>query len=132
MKALKIKRNEPCPCGSGKKYKKCCFDKESAFDETKQDKPKFKFEPGSYGDVGNFMPSIACMKQNKDNWKYHFVLAKITETVANEDEAVVQAIKDLDKAFKKREKTGSDNTVGEVLRNDGYVSINDFHIFRSN
>jgi len=20
----KIKRNEPCPCGSGKKYKKCC------------------------------------------------------------------------------------------------------------
>ncbi|MDR0579854.1 MAG: SEC-C domain-containing protein [Campylobacteraceae bacterium] len=23
----KIKRNEPCPCGSGKKYKKCCLDK---------------------------------------------------------------------------------------------------------
>ena len=22
----KIKRNEPCPCGSGKKYKKCCID----------------------------------------------------------------------------------------------------------
>ena len=21
----KIQRNEPCPCGSGKKYKKCCF-----------------------------------------------------------------------------------------------------------
>jgi len=21
----KIGRNEPCPCGSGKKYKKCCF-----------------------------------------------------------------------------------------------------------
>jgi len=21
----KVKRNEPCPCGSGKKYKKCCF-----------------------------------------------------------------------------------------------------------
>jgi SWIM/SEC-C metal-binding protein len=20
----KVKRNEPCPCGSGKKYKKCC------------------------------------------------------------------------------------------------------------
>ena len=23
----KIKRNEPCPCGSGKKYKKCCLNK---------------------------------------------------------------------------------------------------------
>ncbi len=22
---MKINRNEPCPCGSGKKYKKCCF-----------------------------------------------------------------------------------------------------------
>lgn len=22
----KIGRNEPCPCGSGKKYKKCCID----------------------------------------------------------------------------------------------------------
>lgn len=20
----KVKRNDPCPCGSGKKYKKCC------------------------------------------------------------------------------------------------------------
>lgn len=24
----KIGRNEPCPCGSGKKYKKCCLDKD--------------------------------------------------------------------------------------------------------
>ena len=22
---MKIGRNEPCPCGSGKKYKKCCI-----------------------------------------------------------------------------------------------------------
>jgi uncharacterized protein YchJ len=21
-------RNDPCPCGSGKKYKKCCWDKD--------------------------------------------------------------------------------------------------------
>lgn len=21
----KVERNEPCPCGSGKKYKKCCL-----------------------------------------------------------------------------------------------------------
>lgn len=26
-KAAKIGRNEPCPCGSGKKYKKCCLGK---------------------------------------------------------------------------------------------------------
>ncbi|WP_270181497.1 YecA family protein [Alkalihalobacillus sp. CinArs1] len=26
----KIKRNDPCPCGSGKKYKKCCMGSEAA------------------------------------------------------------------------------------------------------
>jgi hypothetical protein len=25
----KIGRNEPCPCNSGRKYKKCCIDKEA-------------------------------------------------------------------------------------------------------
>ena len=24
QKAAKVGRNEPCPCGSGKKYKRCC------------------------------------------------------------------------------------------------------------
>ena len=24
QKVLKVGRNDPCPCGSGKKYKKCC------------------------------------------------------------------------------------------------------------
>ena len=24
QKRMKIGRNDPCPCGSGKKYKKCC------------------------------------------------------------------------------------------------------------
>ena len=26
--AMKVGRNQPCPCGSGKKYKKCCLGKE--------------------------------------------------------------------------------------------------------
>jgi len=24
VRSIKIGRNDPCPCGSGKKYKKCC------------------------------------------------------------------------------------------------------------
>jgi hypothetical protein len=27
---MKIARNDPCHCGSGKKYKKCCFAKDEA------------------------------------------------------------------------------------------------------
>lgn len=26
----KPKRNDPCPCGSGRKYKNCCLDKENS------------------------------------------------------------------------------------------------------
>ena len=26
---MKIGRNDPCPCGSGKKYKHCCYMKEN-------------------------------------------------------------------------------------------------------
>ena len=32
----KIGRNEPCPCGSGKKYKKCCRDKDLAAERGQQ------------------------------------------------------------------------------------------------
>jgi len=30
VKGEKIGRNDPCPCGSGKKYKQCCGKKEAA------------------------------------------------------------------------------------------------------
>lgn len=26
-KLVKVGRNDPCPCGSGKKYKRCCIEK---------------------------------------------------------------------------------------------------------
>jgi len=30
VKKVKVGRNDPCPCGSGKKYKQCCLDKDLA------------------------------------------------------------------------------------------------------
>jgi len=27
VRTIKVGRNDPCPCGSGKKYKKCCYPK---------------------------------------------------------------------------------------------------------
>jgi len=38
--AAKIGRNDPCPCGSGKKYKKCCLGK--AFDGNQDPSPPFE------------------------------------------------------------------------------------------
>jgi methionyl aminopeptidase len=31
-RALKVRRNDPCPCGSGLKYKKCCLNRETIAD----------------------------------------------------------------------------------------------------
>ena len=31
-KAAKVGPNDPCPCGSGKKYKKCCMQKDKTTD----------------------------------------------------------------------------------------------------
>lgn len=50
-KKIKIGRNDPCPCGSGKKYKKCCMNKpQSPADqvESEQEKRKWlKYYPAS-------------------------------------------------------------------------------------
>jgi hypothetical protein len=36
----KVSCNDPCPCGSGKKYKRCCYGKDVG-DESGQQPPKF-------------------------------------------------------------------------------------------
>ena len=41
---MKINRNEPCPCGSGKKYKHCCY----ATDSQKRPDP---IEPDAAADA---------------------------------------------------------------------------------
>lgn len=43
-KKIKIGRNDPCPCGSGKKYKKCCMNKpQSPADQVESEQEKRKW-----------------------------------------------------------------------------------------
>ena len=37
MATHRVRRNDPCPCGSGKKYKKCCRGKAFDFVEDEDD-----------------------------------------------------------------------------------------------
>jgi hypothetical protein len=39
-------RNDPCPCGSGKKYKKCCIDMDRPLSAANDSGPLIKFGPG--------------------------------------------------------------------------------------
>lgn len=36
-RSQRLGRNDPCPCGSGKKYKKCCLDNEHSHHHGEED-----------------------------------------------------------------------------------------------
>jgi hypothetical protein len=64
---MKIDRNEPCPCGSGKKYKKCCKSLKTLLgvDDSKPHNKNIGRQSGSYG---KYDPEIFdCNKVKYDN-----------------------------------------------------------------
>jgi hypothetical protein len=84
----KVGRNDPCPCGSGKKYKKCCLEKKESIDEGSKlendnesfeetlEEAYFCAEPGDeiltfFGDVENIPPIIKYENSNllADTWR---------------------------------------------------------------
>ncbi|MEA3487864.1 MAG: SEC-C metal-binding domain-containing protein, partial [Euryarchaeota archaeon] len=117
---MKVGRNEPCPCGSGKKFKKCCISKNDGF-KNNEFKTSYRFESGSYGSIGAFIPSIACLKQIQiDESTYHFVLVKPEYTYPAEDMAGAQSEKDLEEAFKVKMNSDSDEVLAVELIKKGY------------
>ena len=124
----KTGRNDPCPCGSGKKYKKCCISKAGKNDDDRT-KELYRFEPGSYGDAGSFMPSLACLKQIiKDEWKYHFVLIKPESIYAEEDNATNEAEKDISESYVVKEHGGTDADLAMSLKSKGYLNVDNYNI----
>lgn len=126
-------RNNPCPCGSGRKFKRCCLGKGAPpSPQGKREEgssPRFRFEPGSYGGPGGFVPSIACLKQARPNeWEYHFVIARPEDVHDQEHAAVAEAAKDLERAFESRGSGMGDMAVAQSLRSAGYVSVEGFQV----
>ena len=89
----KIGRNESCPCGCGKKYKRCCANKEHEMRQQELPSGRFRNEPGSYGSPHlEYMPSIICYKETgPESWTEHFILVKSDATLAEEDGATALA-----------------------------------------
>jgi len=92
-------------------------------------KAQFSFDSGSYGDVGKFMPSIACKKQTQNgSWEYHFILVKRNAFFADEDQAAEEVEKDISDSFEINDGKGSGSDVALKLKNIGYVSVDNFNI----
>lgn len=71
---MKIERNDPCPCGSGKKYKKCCLNKQ--MNTAPEELPIHKtLISGSYGSrvviISREMPNgnVQYISVLVDGWK---------------------------------------------------------------
>lgn len=127
----KIGRNDPCPCGSGRKYKRCCLAKESTGPAPGASSGQFRFEAGSYGSPAGFIPSIACLKRAGGVEHYHFVLVRPEEPSEGEDQASDIAHRDLDNAAARRERLGTAVAFATFLREIGYVRLSDFEIAES-
>lgn len=126
----KIGRNSACPCGSGKKYKRCCENREAQIRQGEFPSGRFHYESGSYGgpDRG-YMPSILCYKQQEtDSWIEHFCLVKPDAVLESEDKAMAIAEKNLKAAHELLDRGGSTQDFVLSLRHVGYKSVSDFHI----
>jgi len=67
----KIGRNDPCPCGSGKKYKKCCLEKQDIIWE--QNKASQLMEEGQFKEAEERLRKVL---NNEDNVTIRNNLAK--------------------------------------------------------
>ena len=122
-----IRRNDPCPCGSGRKFKKCCLLKRPG--PGNRTTGEFRFEPGSYGGTGGFAPSLACYREAPSGEKvYRFVLANPTSVVDSELEALAQATADFSEACRVDDATGSIEALARQLSARGYVVVEDFKV----
>ena len=93
MVRQKISRNDPCPCGSGKKYKHCCYGKDidwSARDRITQ-RPKLPRLPdngkeaflGPFHVVDTKLKSIAKGHPNSAAWKN--LVERLSDATTAED-----------------------------------------------
>jgi len=128
----KIGRNSPCPCGSGKKYKHRCEAKEAHMKEAPLPPGRFRYESGSYGGHGGYMPSIFGYKETgPDSWVEHLCLVKPDAIFDEEASASEMAERHLAAARTIVDSGGSPQEFALSLRHEGYKSVSDFHIVRS-
>jgi hypothetical protein len=77
---MKVNRNNPCPCGSSKKYKKCCMNKDSVFIHTY----KVTYDP--------FPDDENKLAMAEDDRK---LLHNIGECIVNDGDVEISFVKDL-------------------------------------
>jgi len=55
---MKTSRNDPCPCGSGKKFKKCCIDKPEVVPEPSPEMAELMEEAREFDAISDRVPDL--------------------------------------------------------------------------
>jgi hypothetical protein len=127
----KIGRNDSCPCGSGKKYKRCCAKTETEMGHRELPSGRFRYEPGSYGSPHlGYMPSIICYKETgSESWTEDFCLVKSAVNLKEEDSTTAIAEEHLAAASQVQAESGGDlREFALSLRREGYKAISDYRV----
>lgn len=126
----KIGRNDLCPCGSGRKYKRCCLEKEAEMSRRELPPGRFRFEPGSYGGPGRgYMPSIMCYKEHgPESWQEDYCLVNPEDLFEDEDTATETAIQSLDAAHQRQAEGDGPQEFALSLLLEGYKKLSDFRV----
>jgi len=114
MTKQKAQRNDPCPCGSGKKYKKCCWNKEKRKEfSAKVISDITSGKPGKTNrivqNLTDMMMKIKSMDKSVDD------IEKENEAFANvklHDENATESLKD--KILRKRKPQSEDNATNDT------------------
>jgi len=78
---MKVGRNDSCPCGSGKKYKKCCLDK----DQTENVSPSIRRERSLREPVDTLRRKIVKFMEREEFRQYVIPAAKLYWRTLEED-----------------------------------------------
>lgn len=100
----KVGRNDPCPCGSGKKYKQCCMLKKEEPKKTYTPAGKRKFTATviqSSGKTSSIFQATPAPQTTAEVSPYHFLKFKITST----DYQMAPQIPELPFAFQTSDST---------------------------
>lgn len=126
----KIGRNAPCPCGSGKKYKRCCGQNNTASKPEGSLSGQFHYESGSYGnEEKGYMPSILGYRQLDTNFRGAYLCLVNTETVLEDENAASAIAEDhLKAALAIFSKGGNAHDFALSLEYKGYVKVDDFNL----
>ena len=117
-----VGRNEPCPCGSGRKYKKCC----AAGAGRAPAKGPFRFVEGNCRTPTGYAPSVGCYRlADSGEETIHFVLVIPAVRFATEDAATERAEGDLLEAGRSagEARAGADWEFAAELKRRGYVRV---------